>query len=446
MSPSMNKAGLQRWRRALAARLAKPRRLWLSAEGQIEGQAPADWAAAHAGSALELIVAEPLQAQLVCEPGLPLADAAALQGYARQLFSHYFGSAAQRWALADWRLGDSAGASALSGLDLAGLQQALQAQQLALRSAQPAWAALLPRLAAEQPDWWRAPRAALAWVEGGLLCWLELRAGAVRQLRHLRLAAASLDALHETLAGLVAEGQVLLLGYGLDGAQLPPLPGLRQLAPLNLSQPRAEWFERPAKPAPGLPQPDFLPRASARSPLAWPLAAVGALVLATAAWSAWEAHAQRAEAQALVARLQAGPALARPLPAATPRRGPDEAQQRQLRAAAEVQGLLLQPWGLLLSNVEQAGAGDAAIAWLGLDYQAARQELRLEGISPDQAQALRLVERLAAAPGWGEVVLSRFQAAGEGQSGQRFDLAARLRPERLAADLPLRSGAREARP
>jgi hypothetical protein len=441
------KGQVLRWREGLRARLARPRLFWLGTEGL--------GAAGRPGQALELVASEHLLQHLVCEPGLPLADEAALQGYARQLFSHYFGAAAQRWPLAGWRVGGTAGASGLQGLDLAVLRQGLDAQQIALRGLRPAWAALLQRLAVEQPDWLRAPQAALAWVEGGLLTWLRLQAGEVQELRHLRLAGPSVAALLEALAELKRDGEsVLLQGYGLDAAQMPALPGLRQLAPLNGGTPKLEWFERPNEPWPAAPRPDFLAGSAApRSRLAWPLAATGAVVLATAAWSAWDSHAQLVAEQDHVAALTA---QLKHLPPPAPRRAGAQQQAQQalenerLRAAAEVQGLLQTSWGPLLANVEQAGMGldgpAAAISWLGLDYTAARRELRLEGLAGDQAQALQVVERLSAAPGWGEVVLSRFQAAGEGLSGQRFDLGARLRPELLLEDLPRVSRSKGAAP
>jgi hypothetical protein len=442
--PGISQQGLKgqvlRWRRRVGARLAKPQLLWLTAAGLD--------AAAHAGQSVDLVASEQLLQHLVCEPGLPLADEAALQGYARQLFGHYFGPAAQRWALAGWRAGGAAGASALHGLDMAALCQSLAQQQAVLHGLRPAWAAVLQQQAAEQPDWRRAPQAALAWVEGGLLSWLSLRAGVVQALRHQRLAAATVLALHEALSELKGEQTgVLLLGYGLDAAQMPGLPGVRQLAPLDGTAPRLDWFARPAQPWAEAPQPEFAREAAPRSRLAWPLAVSGALVLATALWSAWDSRVQREAAQERVATLSAQ--LQRQ-PAAAPPRGSAPAQaaleQERLRAAAEVQRLLQTPWSALLANVEQAGLSEppaATISWLGLDYTAARRELRLDGLASDQALALQLVERLRAAPGWGDVVLSRFQTAGEGLVGQRFDLGARLQPELLRDELPRVSRSRQ---
>jgi hypothetical protein len=447
---------------SLRSRFAKPRLLWLDSAGALEALPAAP------GQALDLVVSEKLLQHLVCEPGLPLADAAALQAYARQLLSHYFGAAAQRWPLASWRLDDAAGASALHGLDLTALRATLLQRGLALRGLRPAWAALLQRLAVDQPVWARAPRAALAWVEGPLLTWLLLQEGRPVQLLHRRLVAPSVDALHEALAGeLQALGEelpLLLLGYGLDEPRMAALPGLRQLGELNAAAPAPDWFARPAA-AGRAPAPDFAaPVGPARHRLAWPLAACGVLVLATAAWSSWQAWGERAAVRAELAALQERqarqPRAAAPAPSS---RGPAAArsqaalEQERQRSHAELQGLLGHAWGPLLANVEQAGlsgpggpggpegAGAPAISWLGLDYNATRRELRLQGLAPDQGQALLLVERLSAAPGWSEVVLSRFQNAGEGLTGQRFDLGARLAPELLRADLPWVSSGSRAR-
>lgn len=443
---------MSRWMNSLRTRLARPRLAWLDAAGL-------DALAAQPGQALDLVLSERLAQHLVCEPGLPLADDDALRAYARQLLSHYFGAAAQRWPLAPWRAAEAAGASALHGLDLAGLRATLAARQVALRGLRPAWAALLQALAPQHPDWASAPHAALAWVEGGLLSWLELRAGRVQALSHQRLAAPTLEALLEALAERCSPGLVtLLLGYGLDGAELPGLPGLRQLAPLDGKAPRIDWFDRPGQQWPQAPRPDFAQPDGQRSArLAWPLALCGALVLATAAWSAWQGHQHLVQAREQWTGLQARQsrqAPTAPVGKTGNRTAANQEQERQRAAVAELQALLLQPWGALLANVEQAGMStepgrSGTLSWLGLDYAAARRELRLEGLAGDQALALQLVERLSAAPGWNEVVLSRFQTAdvtGQGPRGQRFDLTAKLRPELLREDLARVSRSRESQP
>ncbi|MEJ6001558.1 hypothetical protein [Paucibacter soli] len=441
------KGQVLRWRRGLRARLARPQQLWLDGRAQLQGASLADWAAAHAGTALELVVSEQLLAHLLSEPGLPLADDAAVAAYARQLFGHYFGAPAQRWAIAGWAAAGAKGASALQGLDWPAAQASLAAQQVRVLSLRPAWAAVLQALAAQQPQWLRAPQAALAWVEGSLLTWAELREGRCQVLRHQRLEAATLAALGEALAELRREGmEVLLCGYGLEAATPLAWPGVRLLGRLDGQAPAAELLARPAQPWAAAPRPDFIAQAQARSPLAWPLAATGALVLAAAGWSAWDGHQAMQQAQTRLASLklqlqqqQRGAPVAAAAARATPTRTDPLEQERQ-RSLAEVQRLLAQPWGHLLANVEQAGLTGApgAIHWLGLDFNMGRLELRLEGLASDKAVALQLVDRLSAAPGWGEVVLGRFQNGGEGLSGQRFELVAKLKPQALQASLPVK--------
>ena len=441
---------LQRWRRRLNARLAKPQALFLTADGvQVQGQAQPfpGWCQAHAGEAAELIVSARLLHELVCEPGLPLDDEAALQAYARQLFGHYFGAVAQRWPLAAWRTADQRGATALHGLDWAALQQGADDADVDLRRVRPAWAPLLQRLAVEEPAWLRpGTSSALAWAEGNLLSWVRLRDGQVQALRQLRLAEATQAALGDTLAELRASEQVdtvMALGYGLAGSSVSPVwPGVRVLGRLDAPEPDLDAFISADDTAARLPRPDFLGQRIRRSLLAWPLAATGALVLATAGWSAFGSHEQLEDAQLRVeslARMKTqGHAAARPVAAARPMSAIKPADLDRLRAASEVQALLQQAWEPLLANVEEAGASvpGGQLSWLSLDYSAGRNDLRLEGLTQDKLAALQLVDRLAAAPGWSKVILSRFQTGEQGLPGQRFELSARLMPDRLQAGLP----------
>ena len=491
MSPSMNSPnGLQAGRRRLAARWARPQALFLNGAGvQAGGFSPpqpfANWCRQHSGSAAVITVSTHLLHELVCEPGLPLDSEAALQAYARQQFSHYFGAAAMAWPLATWRVGsvtgsERCGASALHGPDGAALAATAAAHQLLLRRVQPAWAPVLQRLAALEPQWLNEAAAALAWVEGQVLTWLLLQNGQLHTLRQLRLSTATPAALSETLLELLGSQtagaqQVLVLGYGLAAGELAVAARghnaatIRLLAPLTGSAPEPAWFMPAATvsatPAARLPQPDFLRPLLPRSRLAWPLAVCGGLLLAASGWALLASHQQRAQAQDQVARLsqQAGNLqalsgrVAKPAPASA--RAPAGnaagaiADLDRQRSAAEVQALLQQGWEPLLSNVEQAGllpasrvdnnraAGNSPgtapapmISWLSLDYSAGRDELRLEGLVQDKLLALQLVDRLSAAPGWRDVMLSRFQTGEPGLSGQRFELSAKLRAAQLTAD------------
>ncbi|WP_457319886.1 hypothetical protein, partial [Roseateles sp. P5_E11] len=84
----------ERLRRQIAARLAKPRRLFVTPGGDEF----AAWCRDLPGTAVEVVVSARALHELVTEPGLPLADLDAVQAYAQQQFAHYFGSAAQRFA------------------------------------------------------------------------------------------------------------------------------------------------------------------------------------------------------------------------------------------------------------------------------------------------------------------------------------------------------------
>jgi hypothetical protein len=370
----------ERLRRRLSARLAKPRRVFVTPGG---GELEA-WCREHPGTAVELVVSAHALHELVCEPGLPLADLNAVQSYGQQQFAHYFGATAQRFAIAPWRLGEAAGASALHGLDLAALNAQADAAQVRLHAVRPAWAAWLASLPA-------ATRAGT-----GRAVWHEAEVAVVIQLDR---------------------GQVT----GLQSRRIHALADLGSDAPLALGTPADDFIPQPG---PATPQPDFLPR-SARSPLAWPLAATGALVLATATWSAVDSHRTRDAAQQARDRVASLRPAAPPKPVPTRRQA--AAQPAENRSATEARALLAMDWEPLLTRVETAGAGAKAISWLVLDASAARGELRLEGLTPDKLLALQLAEQLGATPGWGQVVLSRFATAETGLVGQRFEIQARVR-------------------
>ena len=377
MSPSMSESLPQRLRQQFAARLAKPRRLFVTPGGsEFE-----TWCRERPGTAVELVVSARALHELVCEPGLPLADLDAVQGYAQQQFAHYFGGAAQRFAMAPWQLDEAAGASALHGLDLAALRAQGLTARVSLAAVRPAWAAWLASLPAAT----RSGSGRAVWHEADVAVVIQLDRGRVTGLQSRRVA---------TLADLGGD------------------------APLAVGTPDSDFAPQPG---PATPQPDFLPR-NGRSPLAWPLAATGALVLATAAWSAVDSHRALDMAQAARDRVaQLRPGVAKPQarrPAAAP---------TENRSAAEARALLGMPWEPVLTRVETAGADAKTIAWLGLDASAGRGELRLEGLTPDKLLALQLAEQLGTAPGWSQVVLSRFSAAETGLVGQRFEINARVK-------------------
>ncbi len=380
MSPSMS----ERLRRQLSARLAKPRRVFVTPGGDEF----AAWCKDLPGTAVELVISARALHELVVEPGLPLADLDAVQAYAQQQFAHYFGASAQRFAIAPWKLGEASGASALHGLDLAALRSQAEAANVRLHAVRPAWAAWLASLPAAT----RAGSGRVVWHEGAdgekTAVVIQLDRGRVTGLQSRRVRSLA------DLGGLGDEGP---LAVGTPADELVPQPG------------------------PATPQPDFLPR-SGRSNLAWPLALTGALVLATAAWSAFDSHRALDVAQAARDRVATLRPAAAPKPAARSTR----AEPAENRAAIEARALLAMPWEPLLTRVEVAGAEAKTIAWLGLDASAGRGELRLEGLTPDKLLALQLAEQLGTTPGWRQVVLSRFSTAETGLVGQRFEINARV--------------------
>ncbi len=466
MNNSPSPYWLGRLQRRLRARLARPQTLFLGIDG-VQGAALnrpepwADWCRAHAGSAVRLSLSSRLLHELVCQPGLPLDDEAALLAYARQQFGQYFGAAAKPWSLASWRLeaepqaglSEQCGAIALHGSVAQGWREVAAEHGVRLTQVQPAWSLALQRLSQDEPEWRSAEHAALAWLEGQVLTWLRLASGRLVGLRQLRLREATPEALAELLQELLQEAQpglaaaqVHVMGYGLQGAgtALNLGPALRLHGRLDATAPDLALLEPgAAAPSRRLPRPDFLGAPRERSPLAWPLAATAALVLATAGWSAWQAYSDRLQQQAQLAQLKAAqPAAPRAkaqtntvATVAAPARGrdPGKTAPDASRPAQEVQALLRQPWESVLVQVEQAGAAlkPAPLAWLSMDVNGVRQELRLEGLASDKLLPLQLVDRLAAEAGWRDVMLSRLQNAEQGLTGQRFELTAKFRGELL---------------
>ena len=371
MSRSMSEDLRQR----MSARLARPRRVFVTPGGDEF----AAWCGDMPGTAVELVVSAKALHELVAEPGLPLAGLDAVQAYAQQQFAHYFDAAAQRFAIAPWQLGEACGASALQGLDLGALTTQADTARVRLAAVRPAWAVWLASLPASM----RAGSGRAVWHEGDVAIVIQLDRGRVTGLQSRRV---------QSLADLGAETP---LAIGTPDSDLAPQPG------------------------PATPQPDFLPR-SARSPLAWPLAATGALVLATAAWGAVDSR------HALDAAQAARDRVATLRPAAAPKPAARRDSPTENRSALEARTLLAMPWEPLLTRVETAGADAKSIAWLGLDASAGRGELRLEGLTPDKLLALQLAEQLGTTPGWSEVVLSRFLAAETGLVGQRFEISAHV--------------------
>lgn len=186
------------------------------------------------------------------------------------------------------------------------------------------------------------------------------------------------------------------------------------------------------------PRPEFLARRSGTPALAWWWAATGAAVFALVVN---DGLALREQIETQGARLaQANQRLTK----AAPQRGraaPADAAKGELdalRAAQRVAARLDHPWGQILASIESETP--PGLHWLIFDHDSERRELRFEGLAPDAATVLHLVDVLAARPGWSEVALSRLQApevreSGSAGSGWRFEIragiaAARFKPAR----------------
>ena len=450
MSPSMNEARRQavartlgRWPRVRPGAGATARSLWLDAGGlaDADGHRLAD--ATLPASGLDLLLSEHLLTPLVAEAGLALAGADDIRQHAANLLGHYHGPQAQGWPLAPWSQGRGAlrrcGAWALSSAESSERWTALQAR---LRSARPASLACLEACRRQEQAWAQAPHAALAWVESGLLCWLELQSGVLQSVRHLRLSAPTPEALcrrlQPLLASLPAGTETLLAGCGLSAPLDPPPAGVRVLGSpeaLAAARPDPLLWAWPA-PAPREASGDFLPPVQPLARWRWPLLGVALLCLALAAQEAWQAHAQRQSAREGVAGLQAR--LGRQ-PAPAFRSG--KATAGDPKALIEARQSLQQPWPVLLAQIEAAALDEQQrprVAWLGLDLQSARAEVRLEGQAEDRGQILAVAGALAGQPGWTEVLPAAIQAEDGGRPGLRFSLQARLTPATAAeAGVPL---------
>lgn len=187
---------------------------------------------------------------------------------------------------------------------------------------------------------------------------------------------------------------------------------------------------------PPWPRPEFLAQRARAPALAWFWAATGALVLAVTVSEGLDLR-QQIDTQA--ARLaQANQRLARAAPprATAATAGQARTELDALRAAQRVAARLDHPWGQILASIESETP--PGLHWLLFDHDSERPELRFEGLAPDTATVLRLVDVLAARPGWSEVALGRLQApdpreAATAGQGWRFEIRASIDAQRIAA-------------
>lgn len=280
-----------------------------------QGQAWPDfaaWCAAHAGARVELLLGAERAHSLLVPADLPLADEAALLGYARLQFTHYFGPAAQQWPLASWQRC----ACALADGDLAALQATAAAQRVRIVSLRPSWT-LAP---AQDGD--------AVVVDGDMLTWLRRQQGHLADLQQRHV---DDELLREFDGARVARAQDLLAQPGTRGG------------------------------------PDFIDQPSRIRPLiwAWAGAAATACVLV-----ALQAQGQREEAQRLAEQSGVLDRLTRPAVAAKTK-PPNPAARNRAWAVSRQLGT---DWAALWTDVERALPPGLQIGALDLDRQALRLE------------------------------------------------------------------------
>jgi len=188
----------------------RSRSLWLGVEGLQDAVSGERWSLAEAQqgrAGLDLLLSEHLLLPLVADADLPLDGGDEIRSHAAQLLVHYHGASAQSWPLAPWAEGR--GGQRRCGAWAWTSPEPWTALRPLLRSARPASLACLAACRQQEPRWAQAPHAALAWVEGGLLCWMELQAGVLQAARGPRplliVAPVQTDKTKESVAEMVKE-------------------------------------------------------------------------------------------------------------------------------------------------------------------------------------------------------------------------------------------------
>lgn len=408
---------------ARALRPARP--LLLAADGLWDLQAGerhdsfAAWCREHARQRCTLWVGSTQLSDLVCAAELPLHGGVARMDWARRVFAHYHGAAAQAWPLLPWRRRAARGVSALQGVDLAELRAQAAAHGVVLVAVRPLWPLLLERVLAARPALRSAAQARVLLLEraapagGALATVLKLQRGALQSLHRRRLDEPVPDALQALLqqdrpmqdlpaVSAATPGMpTAAWSLGVPGLQALPAPALDRVA--DTPAPYRSELLRGHAGANDFLQP--LPRTSA---LAWAWLAVSLLVLGVAgldARAAWLARSEaQAEGRALVERA-AAPRLVQAVA-----QSPAEAALRQR---------LAHPWREVFLASELPAAG--GLAWLTLEHQIGG-DLRLQGVAPAGEPVQRAAASLRARAAWQQVLVSRLEVEGEGRS---FEIVAR---------------------
>lgn len=197
-----------------------------------------DWCRDHRGRAARLWLSCAWTHELTCDDGLPLADDAAVIGWARTLLQHYHGETAALWTLAAWQHGRRRGASALHGTTLDGLRAAAAASRVTLRSVRPWWSGVVRR-AVPLDARLRAATARLVVVEGPRLAAVSLRGGRLDGVEVRRLDGANASALRAWLRSR-PEQPTLAVGHGIGGDDA----ALEAIGTLHGEWPSPRWLGR----------------------------------------------------------------------------------------------------------------------------------------------------------------------------------------------------------
>ena len=157
------------------------------------------------------------------------------------------------------------------------------------------------------------------------------------------------------------------------------------------------------------PRPEFLALPARPPALAWIWAATGALVLAATVVEAMGLEQQIDDQRSRLSKATQRAVRSPPPGSVVPLAVSSTAGSGQaVRTAQQVAHDLAHPWGAILASVESETP--AGLQWLLLDHGVDSPDLRLEGLAPNVASVMGLVDALSARVGWSNVVASRLQA------------------------------------
>lgn len=365
------------------------------------------WRKANPGRRAEGWIAGTELHQLVCAAGVPLAGPAAVAAYARQLFTHYHGMAAQAWPLATWHGPAGRGASVAQGPRVDEWLAAVPGRGL-----RPVWMAALRWAMRQAPELAGRAEARLLLVEGALTTSITLRRGRCADVRTARLPNPTASALVQALQAERSRSSAYdaVLGYGLAG-ELPRLDGTRVLGSLTAAGPPAEWL------APAWPRPLTMRLPSGRFELgpwrgtprlAWVALACALAVFGTAvqqAHVAWQARERAYAAQAgLPPETNTAPADVR---------GNSAHWQADAAEVTRLAEALQRPWPQWLQGLEAVSGPQ--VQWLAIEFDAQGDGgWRLRGLALDHGAGLRLARDLAQKDQWAGARLASLQQAQPG--------------------------------